>query len=482
MLKNRSKTKTPPRVQQIRINLGKKKAKKLRAAGDAVLTVSQQQGKKKSKRFNRAYVTVTHLTAKNGRSLSARTTRSAVATTRSGRDCMARQIRPGANLAGCDLAAAALPDCVISRTNLTNVDLRAAVLRGCVVKKTKLAGADLTGIQASGLLGTPASLPAGWTLVNGTLTATDPTPPAPAAQTITFPGLADTAFSAPAPVVAASASSGLPVSYSTATAPVCTVTSGVITLVSLGTCTIDADQAGDSQYLAAPQASQSFDVTQGSQTITFPVLADTAINATAPVPAASASSSLAVDYTTAMAPVCTVTSGVITLVSEGTCTIDADQTGNATYAPAPQVSRSFQVTLVAQTITFPGLADTAINATAPTLGASASSSLPVSYTTATAPVCTVTSGVITLVSEGTCTINADQAGNGTYAPAPQVSQSFTVTAFVVTCADGGGAANTCIVGDTGPGGGRVFYVDEMAADGSRYMEAAPKSWYNVGGA
>ncbi len=32
------------------------------------------------------------------------------------------------------------------------------------------------------------------------------------------------------------------------------------------------------------------------------------------------------------------------------------------------------------------------------------------------------------------------------------------------------------VGDKGPGGGTVFYVDESAAVGSRYMEAAPKTW------
>jgi len=45
VLTNRSKTKTPPRVQKIRIKLSKNKAKKLRAADDAVLTVSQQHGK-----------------------------------------------------------------------------------------------------------------------------------------------------------------------------------------------------------------------------------------------------------------------------------------------------------------------------------------------------------------------------------------------------------------------------------------------------
>ena len=40
-----------------------------------------------------------------------------------------------------------------------------------------------------------------------------------------------------------------------------------------------------------------------------------------------------------------------------------------------------------------------------------------------------------------------------------------------SCATGGGAAGTCVVGDTGPGGGEVFYVNESNPDGSRYMEA-----------
>jgi hypothetical protein len=40
------------------------------------------------------------------------------------------------------------------------------------------------------------------------------------------------------------------------------------------------------------------------------------------------------------------------------------------------------------------------------------------------------------------------------------------------CAEGAGAANSCIVGNTGPGGGIVFYVNEANATGSRYMEAA----------
>ncbi|OIO01429.1 MAG: hypothetical protein AUJ49_07800 [Desulfovibrionaceae bacterium CG1_02_65_16] len=96
-----------------------------------------------------------------------------------------------------------------------------------------------------------------------------------------------------------------------------------------------------------------------------------------------------------------------------------------------------------QTITFgnPGAQNFG---TTPTLSATASSGLTVSFTSATTGVCTVTTGgALTFVTTGTCTINADQAGDGTYAAAPQVSQSFAVNAVV----PGAPTIGTGIAGD-----------------------------------
>ncbi len=59
--------------------------------------------------------------------------------------------------------------------------------------------------------------------------------------------------------------------------------------------------------------------------------------------------------------------------------------------------------------------------------ASASSGLPVSFTSATPAICTVSGGTVKIVTSGTCTINANQAGNLNYNPAPQVQQSVIIT-------------------------------------------------------
>jgi alpha-tubulin suppressor-like RCC1 family protein len=255
------------------------------------------------------------------------------------------------------------------------------------------------------------------------------------ANTITFPALANTAFTATPPVPAASASSNLTVAYSTKTAPVCTVTGGgVISFVSAGTCSITASQAGSANFSAATDVTQSFTITPGINTITFPALASTAFSSPAPIPAASASSTLTVTYATTTAPVCTVTAGgTISFVSAGTCSIRASQAGNANFAAATDVTRSFSVTPGVNTITFPALASTAFTSPAPIPAASASSTLTVTYATTTAPVCTVTAGgTISFVSAGTCSIKASQAGNANFAAATDVTRSFSVTPGVNT--------------------------------------------------
>jgi putative cell wall-binding protein len=246
-------------------------------------------------------------------------------------------------------------------------------------------------------------------------------------QTISFTGPASTALNAGPVAVSATATSGLAVAFTSATAGVCTVAGTSVTLVSVGTCTINANQSGNGTFSAATQVAQSFPVTIGSQTIAFTGPATSQLNASPVTVTATASSGLTVAFTSATSGVCTVAGTSVTLVAAGTCTINANQAGNGNWTAAPQVVQSFNVTLNAQTVTFAQPASVQLTAATDTIAATATSGLTVAFTSSTAGVCTVSGTTVTLVAVGTCTINADQAGNGSFAVAPTVARSFQVT-------------------------------------------------------
>jgi MBG domain (YGX type) len=97
---------------------------------------------------------------------------------------------------------------------------------------------------------------------------------------------------------------------------------------------------------------------------------------------------------------------------------------------------SFVVTVNAivqdQTITFDPLPNRTYGDADFTVSAAASSGLAVSFSSTTTAVCTVSGTTVTLVAAGTCTIAADQAGDASYNPAPQVTQSFEVAKAELT--------------------------------------------------
>jgi len=235
--------------------------------------------------------------------------------------------------------------------------------------------------------------------------------------------------------VSATASSGLPVTFSSATTSICTTggTNGATVTFLSGanaTCTINANQSGDSNWNPATQVQQSFTITPGNQTITFGPITAKTFNQSPLTVAATASSGLAVALSSATGSVCTVSGTAVTFVTTGTCTINANQSGNGNWNAATQMQQSFTITPGTQTITFGTLANRRLRQSPFTVKATASSGLPVTFTTTTPAVCSSsgTNGqTITLQTRGTCTVTASQAGNANYNPAATVSRSFSVT-------------------------------------------------------
>jgi hypothetical protein len=271
-----------------------------------------------------------------------------------------------------------------------------------------------------------------------------PGAPAPSVQSINFTSSAPSGATAGGSTysVSATSSSGLPVAFSAdaSSAGVCTLSGSTVSLVGAGTCTIDADQAGNGSYLAAPQKQQSFAVGLAWQTISFtsaPPAGAVAGGAGYTV-TATASSGLAVAFSLSAgsAGVCTISGASVSFVGGGTCTINANQPGNGSYQAAPQAQQSFTVAATPppkspQSINFTSTAPAGATVGGPayTVTATASSGLAVTFSAAagSAGICTVSGSTVSLVGAGTCTINANQAGNGSYLAAPQKQQSFTIS-------------------------------------------------------
>ncbi|QIR15073.1 fibronectin type III domain-containing protein [Shewanella aestuarii] len=252
-------------------------------------------------------------------------------------------------------------------------------------------------------------------------------------QTISFnhPGSQDFGTS---PTLSATASSGLIPVFTSSTPSVCTITSGgALTFVATGTCTINANQAGNAAYAAAPEVTQSFavnGVAASAPTIGTATAGDGEATVTFSAPSNNGGASIS-SYTVTSNPGGLTATGTgspltVTGLTNGT-TYTFSVTATNAAGTSSSSSASNEVTPQgSQTISFnhPGSQDFG---TSPTLSATASSGLTPVFTSSTPSVCTITSGgALTFVATGTCTINANQAGNAAYAAAPEVTQSFAV--------------------------------------------------------
>jgi uncharacterized protein YfaS (alpha-2-macroglobulin family) len=114
-----------------------------------------------------------------------------------------------------------------------------------------------------------------------------------------------------------------------------------------GSCTIDANQSGNASYNAAPQIQQAFTVAKGAQTITFTSTAPSNAQhggATYTVVASDSSGiQVALKIDTSSSSVCSLSGTTVNFTAPGTCTIDANQSGNSDYSAAAQAQQSFPV-------------------------------------------------------------------------------------------------------------------------------------------
>ena len=171
---------------------------------------------------------------------------------------------------------------------------------------------------------------------------------------------------------------------------------------------------------------------QSAQVITYAQPANEFLNTGSVTVAPVASSGLPISLSSTTTSVCTVSGLTITFVSVGTCSTTASQSGNQTYAPAGDVSRSFQITLAPQAITFVQPLNQLLSAGSLTVSPTADSGLPVTLVSTTTSECTVSGFVVTFVAAGSCSLTASQIGNSIFNAATDVVRTFQITLVVET--------------------------------------------------
>jgi hypothetical protein len=259
-------------------------------------------------------------------------------------------------------------------------------------------------------------------------------------QTITFgaPGnqtLATGSFS-----VSPTASSGLPITVSSTTPLVCLAAGNIVTLIVPGACSLTATQTGNGSYTAAVPVTQTFQVLQNPQTITFTAPSDQMLSIGSLLVLATASSGLPIIVASDAPLVCLAVGNLVTFLLPGNCSLTATQPGNTIFAAAAPVTQTFQVLIgdtspSPQTISFAPIPAHAAGANQFTITATASSGLAVILNSTTASVCKLLGNTVFLGETGTCSITATQPGNASYAAAPPVTQEFTVVPNLI--ANGG---------------------------------------------
>jgi len=245
--------------------------------------------------------------------------------------------------------------------------------------------------------------------------------------------------------------SGNAVTFSSTTPEVCSVSGSTVTGLSAGTCIVAADQAGDAVYSAATQVTQEIAVVKATQTIGAISFAPATLKVAGSTTASAdgGASGNAVTFSTSTATVCSVSGGTVTGLAAGTCTIVANQTGNDLFDPAAPVSRNLTVDRASQTIlSFTLTPDSVAVGGSTTASATASSNLPVTFSSATPAACSESGpngSTITLHNTDTCTVTASQAGDENYEAA---SQTLNITAGRAAQTITFGAATAVKVGGT----------------------------------
>jgi hypothetical protein len=234
-------------------------------------------------------------------------------------------------------------------------------------------------------------------------------------------------------VVGASAGSSLSVTFTSGDISICTVTGTTVSFVGTGTCLINANQAGDGIYGAAPQAQQSFTVKAAPPLPTITQISpDVGVvwgTDVVTISGANLSGGIVTFGGVAATPVEHGGSPTAIQVKTPTGSVGAVDVVVTTLAGVATEINGF-IYKNGQSITFNSVAPVkaVVGGSTYEFAAEASSGLAISLSSGSPDVCAIAGTTVSFIEEGICRINANQSGSQIYVAAPQKQQSFLVEA------------------------------------------------------
>ena len=249
-------------------------------------------------------------------------------------------------------------------------------------------------------------------------------------QTIDFGGLADKTFGDAAFSVSATSTSGLTVTFNAGPAANCSVSGTTVTIGNAGSCTVTAAQAGNSNWNPALSVNETFTIAKaaGSVSINIP---SSAVFGGYFTPAYTKAGDGTASTTSLTTGTCTVAGdGTVNYVAAGLCTLQASVTEGTNHLAATGSEQSFTIAKAAGSVSITNLPlspllNSSFTPVFHKLGDGATSS-----TSLTPTQCSVnaTTGAVTFIGVGTCTLRANVAEGTNHLAA---STTYTLRASYV---------------------------------------------------
>ncbi len=211
----------------------------------------------------------------------------------------------------------------------------------------------------------------------------------------------------------------------------CTVTGSTVNFGGgVGTCVIDANQAGNAHYSAATQVQQTFNVGQATPTVTISNLPASGVyngsfSATYTVTAGDAG---ATSVTSNSTSVCTVSGNTVTYVGVGTCSLTANVAATTNFTAASGTAQTFNVGQATPTVSISNLPASGVynGSFTATYTVTAGDAGATSVTSNSTSVCTVSGNTVTYVGVGTCSLTSHVAATTNFTAASGTAQTFNV--------------------------------------------------------